>query len=176
MTKASEKQGVMKPAMRADNRSMRSAARLAALQALYQMEMTGSSVKSCEAEFENRWIGAEVDGAQYNEADRSHFRALLRGAVANQARIDQLTNAALVAKWPLARIDPTLRALFRAAGAELLTTATPPKVAISEFVDVAKAFFDAGKEAKFVNAVLDHIAREARPELFTPNPIPPLDR
>jgi N utilization substance protein B len=162
-------------ALRAENRSMRAAARLAALQALYQMEMTGSSLKTCEQEFENRWIGAEVDGEQYNEADIEHFRALLRGAVANQARIDQLTHAALVAKWPLARIDPTLRALFRAAGAELLTTKTPPKVAISEFVDVAKAFFDAGKEAKFVNAVLDHMARAARPEAFGLDPMSTVD-
>lgn len=160
---------------RDEARSMRSAARLAALQALYQMEMTGSSLKRCEEEFENRWIGAEVDGAQYNDADMDHFRALLRGAVANQARIDQLTNAALVAKWPLGKIDPTLRALFRAAGAELLTTATPPKVAISEFVDVAKAFFDAGKESKFVNAVLDHMARAARPEAFSHDPLPTAD-
>jgi N utilization substance protein B len=154
-----------------DARSKRAAARLAALQALYQMEMTGSSLKKCEQEFESRWIGAEVDGAQYNEADMDHFRALLRGAVANQARIDQATNTALVARWPLAKIDPTLRALFRAAGAELLTTTTPPKVAISEFVDVAKAFFDAGKEAKFVNAVLDHMARDIRPEAFPPGPM-----
>jgi N utilization substance protein B len=71
-----------------------------------------------------------------------------------------------VAKWPIDRIDPTLRALFRAAGAELVIKDTPPKVAISEFVDIAKAFFPEGKEAKFVNAVLDHMAREANPEAF----------
>jgi len=77
-----------------------------------------------------------------------------------------MTDRALVAKWPIARIDPTLRALFRAAGAELIACVAPPKVVISEFVDVAKAFFPEGKEAKFVNAVLDHMAREARPEAF----------
>ena len=83
-----------------------------------------------------------------------------------QAKIDQMTDRALVAKWPIARIDPTLRALFRAAGAELLEGEAPPKVVITEFVDVAQAFFPEGEEPKFANAVLDHMAREARPEAF----------
>jgi N utilization substance protein B len=83
-----------------------------------------------------------------------------------QAKIDQMTDRALVAAWPIARIDPTLRALFRAAGAELVEGKAPPKVVITEFVDVAKAFFPEGREPKFVNAVLDHMAREARPEAF----------
>jgi N utilization substance protein B len=77
-----------------------------------------------------------------------------------------MTDRALVAAWPIARIDPTLRALFRAAGAELVEGKAPPKVVITEFVDVAKAFFPEGREPKFVNAVLDHMAREARPEAF----------
>jgi N utilization substance protein B len=77
-----------------------------------------------------------------------------------------MTDRALVAKWPIARIDPTLRALFRAAGAELRDRAAPPKVVIVEYVDVARAFFPEGREPKFVNAVLDHMAREARPEAF----------
>ena len=71
-----------------------------------------------------------------------------------------------MAKWPIARIDPTLRAIFRAAGAEMLEGDAPPKVVITEFVDVARAFFEGGDEPKFVNAVLDHMAREARPEAF----------
>ena len=83
-----------------------------------------------------------------------------------QAKIDQMTDRALVAKWPIARIDPTLRGLFRAAGAEMTQSDTPPKVVISEYVDLARAFFPEGKEASFVNAVLDHMAREARPEAF----------
>jgi N utilization substance protein B len=145
---------------------MKSAARLAAVQALYRMELTGASRKTVELEFENRWIGADLDGAQYNDADVDHFRRVLRGAVESQARIDKLTDEALVARWPLDKLDPTLRALFRAAGAELVAMKTPPRVAITEYVDVAKAFFDEGKEARFVNAVLDHMAREARPEAF----------
>jgi len=71
-----------------------------------------------------------------------------------------------VAKWPIARIDPTLRALFRAGGAELSHTHTPPKVVIVEFLTVAQAFFPDSKETKFVNAVLDHMAREVKPDAF----------
>ena len=77
-----------------------------------------------------------------------------------------MTDRALVAKWPIDRIDPTLRALFRAAGAELAEGEAPPRVVITEYVDVAKAFFPEGREPKFVNAVLDHMAREAKPEAF----------
>lgn len=145
---------------------MRSAARLAAVQALYRMEMTEGSLKTAELEFESRWIGAEIEGEQYREADIDFFRKLLRGAVEHQSRIDALTDAALVTRWPLGRVDATLRALFRAAGAEIVLAVSPPRVAISEFVDVAKAFFGEGREAKFVNAVLDHVAREARPDAF----------
>ena len=99
------------------------------------------------------------------EGDPGLFESLMKDAVNHQALIDQMTDRALVAKWPIARIDPTLRALFRAAGAELTQTETPPKVVIMEFVDVAKSFYPEGKEPKFVNAVLDHMAREAKPEL-----------
>ncbi|MCW1951200.1 MAG: transcription antitermination protein NusB, partial [Octadecabacter sp.] len=87
-------------------------------------------------------------------------------AVNKQSEIDKLTDRALVARWPLGRIDPTLRALFRAAGVEILGRDTPPRVAITEYVDVARAFFDDGDEPKFVNAVLDHMAKEAKPDAF----------
>ncbi len=102
----------------------------------------------------------------FAEPDLPHFRALLSAAVTHQARIDQTVDRALVARWPIDRIDPTLRAVFRAAGAELVATDTPPKVTINEYVDVAKAFYPDGKEAKFVNGVLDHMAREAQPQAF----------
>jgi len=124
-------------------RKMKAASRLYAVQALFQME-----------------------GDEMQEGDVDTFRDLMEKAVDEQAAIDQMTDRALVAKWPIARIDPTLRALFRAAGAELLTKQTPPKVVIVEFVGVAQAFFPEGKESKFVNAVLDHMAREARPDQF----------
>ena len=100
------------------------------------------------------------------EGDVDTFRKLMNDAVNHQAQIDQMTDRALVAKWPIARIDPTLRALFRAAGAEMTQGDTPPRVVITEFVDIAKAFFPDGKEPKFVNAVLDHMAHEAKPGGF----------
>lgn len=149
-----------------EKRQMKSAARLYAVQALFQMEAAGQTADKVRREFETFRFGAVYEGDEMAEGDADLFRRLLDDAVQWQAKIDQMTDRALVAKWPIGRIDPTLRALFRAAGAELVTPATPPKVVINEFVDVARAFFPEGKEAKFVNAVLDHMAREARPEAF----------
>lgn len=150
--------------IKADSRQMKSAARLYAVQALFQMEAAGQTVEAVCAEFETHRFGAVYEGDEMAEGDSYHFRTVVGHAVNHQALIDQLTDRALVAKWPLGRIDPVLRALFRAAGAELTQMATPPRVAITEYVDVAKAFFDGGKEPKFVNAVLDHMAHEGRPE------------
>ena len=149
-----------------DKRQMKSAARLYAVQALFQMEASGQTVDQIRVEFETHRFGEELDGDAMAEGNVDLFRQLLDKAVNFQGRIDQMTDRALVAKWPIARIDPTLRALFRAAGAEFTESDTPPKVVINEFVDVAKAFFPDGKEPKFVNAVLDHMAREAKPEAF----------
>lgn len=148
-------------------RKMKSAARLYAVQALFQMEASSQTVEQIVREFEDHRFGATYDGDEMQEGDVETFRTLMDRAVDEQAAIDQMTDRALVAKWPIARIDPTLRALFRAAGAELLAKQTPPKVVIVEFVGVAQAFFPEGKESKFVNAVLDHMAREARPEDFS---------
>lgn len=147
-------------------RKMRSASRLYAVQALFQMEHSSQSVDSVLSEFETHRFGAVYEGAEMQEGDLDLFRALLETAVEGQAAIDQATDRALVARWPIARIDPTLRALFRAAGAELRLEDTPPKVVITEFVDVSRAFFEGGDEPKFVNAVLDHMAREMRPDAF----------
>ncbi len=147
--------------------SLKSAARLYAVQALYQMEQSGESADTVRREFLDFRFGEEVEeGVEMAEGDAKLFGKLLDGAVNWQARIDQTVDRALVAKWPIARIDPVLRALFRAAGAEMVQEATPPKVVIMEYVEVAKAFYPEGREAKFVNAVLDHMAREARPEAF----------
>ena len=148
-------------------RKMRSASRLYAVQALFQMEHSGQSADAVRQEFFSHRFGAEVsDGVEMVDGDMDLFRELLDEAVNWQAKIDQMTDRALVAKWPIARIDPTLRALFRAAGAEMVATQTPPKVVIVEYVDIAKSFYPEGKEPKFVNAVLDHMAHEARPEAF----------
>lgn len=145
---------------------MRSAARFYAVQALFQMEAADVGLEAILEEFETHRVGAEIDGATLNEPDLEHFRALVTAAVSGQGRIDQLMHSALVARWPIDRIDPTLRALFRAAGAELVTSDTPPKVTITEFVDIAKAFYPDGKEPKFVNGVLDHMARTVHPGAF----------
>ncbi len=148
------------------SRQEKSAARLYAVQALFQMESSGQDVDAVVREFETHRFGAVYEGEEMADGDPALFRRLVESAVNWQARIDQMTDRALVAKWPIARIDPTLRALFRAAGAELVDTDTPPRVILSEYVDVARAFFPEGREAKFVNAVLDHVAREARPQAF----------
>ena len=145
---------------------MKSAARLYAVQALFQMEHSAQTVETVRAEFLHHRFGAVYEGEEMLDGDVELFGRVLDVAFNYQARIDQLTDRALVAKWPIGRIDPTLRALFRAAGAELEDKDTPPKVIISEYVDVARAFFPDGKEPKFVNAVLDHMARELRPDAF----------
>lgn len=149
-----------------EKRQMKSAARLYAVQALFQMEASDAGLTEVQKQFEDHRFGAEIDGDTLAEGNIDLFRKILKQAVKQQARIDQMTDRALVAKWPIDRIDPTLRALFRAAGAELLDKGTPPRVAISEYVDVARAFFPDGKEPSFVNAVLDHMAHETRPEAF----------
>ncbi|WP_422027060.1 transcription antitermination factor NusB [Roseovarius sp.] len=148
-------------------RRMRSAARLYAVQALFQMEHSQQSVNAVAQEFLSHRFGAELDeGVEMADGDIDLFRKLLDDAVTWQAKIDQMTDRAIVAKWKIDRIDPTLRALFRAAGAEMVNSDTPPKVVIMEFVDIAKSFYPEGREPKFVNAVLDHMAREAKPEAF----------
>jgi N utilization substance protein B len=147
-------------------RKMKSAARLYAVQALFQMEAIGQTVDAVIREFEDHRFGEVFDSVEMQEGDLDTFRALMERAVNEQAKIDQVTDRALVAKWPLGRIDPTLRGLFRAAGAEMLNGSTPPRVIITEFVDVAGAFFPEGKEPRFVNAVLDHMAHEVMPEAF----------
>lgn len=147
-------------------RQMKSAARLFAVQALFQMEASGQTADRVLVEFEDHRFGEEFDSHTMAEGDSRLFRKLVDDAVNHQAQIDQMTDRALVAKWPIGRIDPTLRAVFRAAGAELTHGDAPPKVVIAEFVDVARAFFPESDEGKFANAVLDHMAREAQPEQF----------
>ncbi|MHA7876979.1 transcription antitermination factor NusB [Roseivivax sp.] len=164
MTSSSSDQ---KRAAREEKRRAKSASRLYAVQALFQMEHSELSADRVRQEFLNHRFGLELEeGMEMVDGDIDLFREIVDEAVNWQAKIDQMTDRALVAKWPIARIDPTLRALFRAAGAEFLATDAPPKVVIVEYVEIAKAFYPEGREAKFVNAVLDHMAREAKPEAF----------
>ena len=151
---------------RPNRRALSAAARVYAVQALFQMEAADQSADRVVREFANWRIGVDYDEGTSPEADEDLFERIVDGAVNWQARIDQMTDRALVAKWPIDRIDPVLRAVFRAAGSELVGTDTPPRVVISEYVAVADAFFPEGKEARFVNAVLDHMARAARPDSF----------
>ena len=140
--------------------NMKTASRLYAVQALFQMEAIGQDLEDIKSEFEDFRIGAEFDGILYNNADIKFFRKIIDSAVNNQSTIDQMTDRALAENWPIDKIDPTIRALFRGGTAEFLMRKTPVKVVINEFVDIANAFFPEGKETKFVNAVLDHISKE----------------
>ena len=115
--------------MKVDKKQMKSASRLYAVQALFQMESSGQTVEGVTKEFESHRFGAIYGEDEMVEGDVDHFRAVVDHAVNLQARIDQMTDRALVAKWPIARIDPVIRALFRAAGAELTAMPTPPRVA-----------------------------------------------
>ncbi len=130
------------------------------------MEAAGQGLEDVCQEFEEIRFGADYDIGIMEEGDPVTFRALIEHAVSAQSQIDQATDKALVAKWSIDRIDPVLRAIFRAAGAELVQGQTPPKVVIVEFIDVTSAFFPNSRELKFVNAVLDHMARVLKPEAF----------
>jgi N utilization substance protein B len=141
----------------------RGAARLAAVQALYQMDVTGQGMLEVASEYENFRLGKEVDGAQYRDADAAWFRAILSGVVGEQTSIDPVIHQSLLDGWPLSRIDSTLRAILRAGVFELMRkNDVPVAVIVSEYVDIAKAFYEDGEEPGLVNAVLDRIARKVR--------------
>ena len=150
-----------------EKRKIRSTTRLYAIQALFQMEQLGLSTDEVVEEFVVHRFGEEYEEGQLSDGDEALFKSIVESAVNYQAYIDQLTDRALVKKWPIARIDPTLRSLFRAAAAEITQIKTPPKIVITEYVALAHAFFTDGKEPNFVNAVLDHMAREACPTEFS---------
>jgi N utilization substance protein B len=140
----------------------RSAARLAAVQALYQMEVSGKGVIDALAEFEAFWIGREVEGVSFKPAENEFFRDILGGVVREQRAIDRKVDAALAAGWPLKRVEAVLRAILRAGAYELMFRPdVPARVAISEYVEVAHGFY-ADDEPGLVNAVLDAVAREVR--------------
>ncbi len=142
----------------------RSAARLAAVQALYQMDVAGSGLFEVTAEYEAFRLGKEVDGALYREADAQWFRDILSGVVENQKFVDPVIREALTKDWLLSRLDSTLRAILRAGAYELLKRQdVPVAVIVSEYIDIAKAFYE-DDEPKLVNAVLDRVSRKLRGE------------
>lgn len=144
----------------------RSAARLAAVQALYQMEVSGKGLAETLAEFESFWIGREIEGARYNSAEIAFFRDVLGGVLADQGPIDRAIDRTLADGWPLARVDSVMRAILRAGAYEVMKRKdVPARVAIKEYVDIAGAFF-AHDEAGMINAVLDALARLWRGEEF----------
>ncbi len=140
----------------------RSAARLAAVQALYQMDMEDISVAKLLSEFHMHRLGAEIEDEQYAEADQIFFDDVVSGVDVRREEFDMLISSHLNEKWKIERLDPTMLQILRCGCYELLARKDVPKAAvINEYVDVAHAFFDQ-KEAHFVNGLLDNIAKEVR--------------
>ena len=140
----------------------RSAARLAAVQALYQREMEGTAVPALLHEFHQHRLGATLEDVEYEDADVDFFDDLVRGAAARAEEIDAAVAARLAAGWTLARLDKPMKAILRAGTYELLARAdVPVGTVISEYVDVAHAFYER-RETGFVNGLLDGVAKAVR--------------
>ncbi len=144
----------------------KSAARLGAVQALYQMDLAQTPVNDILAQFESHWLGQEVEGIEMPDADVKLFRSLVEGVLESQRQIDPMVDRALTSGWPLKRVEAVLRAVLRAGTFELLAKRdVPARVVIAEYVNVAAAFLDRD-ETGMVNAVLDTLAHEIRAAEF----------
>jgi N utilization substance protein B len=140
----------------------RSVARLAAVQALYQMEVSGVGSEAVVREFVEHRFDGDMEGERLAPADEAYFADIVRGAVTGQAEIDKAVARRLAQNWRLERIDATLRAILRAGAFELMRRPeAPTEVVIDEYVEIAKSFFE-GPEPGFVNAALDGIAQDER--------------
>lgn len=140
----------------------RSAARLAAVQALYQHDMEGTPPASLLDEFHRHRLGATIDEEQYAQAETTFFDDVVKGVIARRDEIDAVLAEKLVQGWSLGRLDKTMLQILRCGAWELMARAdVPTGAAISEYVDVAHAFFEE-REAKFVNGVLDAVAKAVR--------------
>ena len=154
---------VKKPRATGRTGNKRSASRLAAVQALYQVEMTGITPNVVVVEYVKHRLGQEIDGDTFLPADATLFEELVQGTVERQAELDALITSALAAEWPLDRLEMILRAILRVASFELAHRIdVPVNVVITEYVDIAHAFF-AGKEPGLINGVLDKLGRQLRP-------------
>lgn len=139
--------------------NQRGAARLAAVQALYQMDVGRATLEDTLAQFGAFHLGREIEGEQYLPADADFFRQIVAGVTKHQLQIDPAVDKALSEGWPIERVDATLRAILRAAAFELLRRRDiPSKVVITEYIDVARAFYE-DDAAGMVNAALDSIAK-----------------
>jgi len=146
--------------MTASARQARSVARLAAVQALYQMEAAGSGVEAVVREFHDHRFEGDIEGTPLAAADEAFFDALARGVVEHQVAVDKAIRSHLAANWKLDRIDATARAILRCAVFELtLRPDVPGEVVMDEYVEIAKSFFS-GAEPGFINGVLDAVARD----------------
>ena len=152
-------------------KARRKAARLAAVQALYQIDLTGTGVETVVGEFVKHRLGEEIDGAKFVAADPQLFFDIVRGAAHRREEVDGMLSAALEPRFSVDRLELLLRAILRAGAYEMFVhNDVHPRILISEYVDVAHAFF-AGREPGMVNGVLDHVARALRPdELSQPDP------
>ena len=152
------------PQLTSRQRRARTVSRLAAVQALYQMELAGEGVETVIREFANHRFDTDIEGEPLAEADEAWFADIVRGVIENQRKIDDTIKLRLAANWRLERLDATLRALLRSGAWELShKPEVPREIVIDEYVELAKAFFDEA-EAKFVNAALDGVARDVRPK------------
>jgi N utilization substance protein B len=161
MTVARVAGGEAKPAHAGRRRSV---ARLAAVQALYQLALNpGIEPAAAVAEFIHHRLGREIDGETYGEADEALFNDIVRGVVRRRERLDETISAALSEEWPLQRLETILRLIIEAGAYELAHRPDiPPRVTLGEYVAIAHAFFD-GKEPVLANGVLDRLARALRP-------------
>lgn len=142
----------------------RGLARLAAVQALYQIELTGAPAATVVTEFTAHRLGKEIDGDRYADADRHFFAELVGGACEHRPQLDGIIAAALPSEWPLERLERVLRAILRVGAFELFhRNDVPARVVINEYIEIAHAFFE-GKEPAMVNGVLDRIGQVLRPD------------
>ena len=160
------RQRAPKAASKLDRGRARASARLAAVQALYQMELSGQGTDAVIEEFVDLRFGMDVDGDTLYEADAAFFSELVRGVIEHQTDIDQAIDSFLAEDWPLARLEAILRALLRPAAFELLIRGdVPARVVLNEYVDLGSAFFGEA-ETVFANGVLNRLARKVRAAEF----------
>ena len=138
-------------------------ARLNTVQALFQMEASNQGMDYVVWDFIENGFGEMIDEVKLHPSNMEFFKLLLLSAVDNQQTIDNLIHAQLPANWSMEKIDPTIRAIFRAGGAEMMLNETPVKVILNEFVEITKSFFPEGKEVGFVNSIMQNLVLELNP-------------